>query len=79
MMKKLIKVFVFPIIIIFGFFKIAFSYIGPGSGLSALGALLAVIVGLITTIFGLLWYPIKRFFAKKNKKEDTDTETDDIE
>jgi len=78
MVKRLFRIFVFPIILIFVFLKIIFSYIGPGSGLSALGALLAVIVGLITTIFGLLWYPIKRFFAKKNKKEE-DSETDKIE
>jgi len=79
MTKKFMKIIVFPLIIIISFFKITFSYIGPGSGLSALGALLAVIAGLITTIFGLLWYPIKRFLGKKGKKEESDIETDDID
>ena len=36
------------------------AYIGPGSGLSAIGAVLAVIAGLFVAIFGFVWYPIKR-------------------
>jgi hypothetical protein len=36
------------------------AYIGPGAGLSAFGALLALVVTLIVAIFGFIWYPIKR-------------------
>jgi uncharacterized membrane protein YccC len=36
------------------------AYIGPGAGLSAFGALLALVVTVIVAIFGFVWYPIKR-------------------
>jgi hypothetical protein len=36
------------------------AYIGPGAGLSAFGALLALVVALIVAVFGFVWYPIKR-------------------
>jgi hypothetical protein len=39
------------------------AYFGPGAGMSAIGALLAIVVGILATIFGFLWYPIKRLLA----------------
>lgn len=51
----------------------AMAYIGPGAGLSAIGAFLAVIAAIIAALFGFVWYPIKRFVQKlrnsKNKKK----------
>lgn len=45
----------------------AMAYIGPGVGLSAIGAFLAVVAGIIVAIFGFLWYPIKRLRRKLKK------------
>ena len=42
----------------------AFAYLGPGGGLTAIGALLALIVGMIVAFFGFIWYPVKRFLRK---------------
>ena len=42
------------------------AYIGPGAGLSAIGALLAIVAGLVIGVFGYVWYPIKRVL--KNRK-----------
>jgi hypothetical protein len=42
----------------------AFAYLGPGAGLTAIGALLALIVGMIVAFFGFIWYPVKRFLRK---------------
>ena len=46
-----------------------FLYIGPGMG----GGLIALILGLISAFFlglwGILYYPIKRFFNKKKNKK----------
>ena len=54
------------------------AYVGPGAGLSAIGAFLALLGGIIIAIFGFVWYPIKRFRAKRKKakeaKESTSTE-----
>ena len=38
----------------------AYSYIGPGTGLTALGALLSVVGMIFFAAVGLVWYPLKR-------------------
>jgi hypothetical protein len=43
----------------------ASAYIGPGAGLSAIGAFLAIVASLIAAIFGFIWYPLKRILRKK--------------
>ena len=45
----------------------AMAYVGPGTGIAALGALLAIIVGVVAALFGFLWYPMKRMI--KQRKE----------
>jgi hypothetical protein len=42
----------------------AFAYVGPGAGLSAIGAFFALIVGVILAFFGFIWYPVKRLLRK---------------
>ncbi len=42
----------------------AMAYIGPGAGLSAIGAFLAVIAAVIVALFGFVWYPVKRLVQK---------------
>ena len=44
----------------------AFAYLGPGAGLSALGAFLALLLGVILAFVGFVWYPVKRFLRKGN-------------
>ncbi len=64
-----IRSFFLLLILLFFLPHSAFAYIGPGAGLSAIGAFLAVFVGIIVAIFGFLWYPIKRFLKKKKMKK----------
>lgn len=40
------------------------AYIGPGAGLSALGALLALSIGLMVAFIAFVWYPIRRLRRK---------------
>ena len=40
----------------------AMAYIGPGSGLSAIGSLLALFAAVIVAFVGFFWYPLKRMF-----------------
>lgn len=42
----------------------AFAYVGPGAGLSAIGAFLALIMGVLLAFVGFIWYPVKRFLRK---------------
>ncbi|MCK5341810.1 MAG: hypothetical protein KAR20_00320 [Candidatus Heimdallarchaeota archaeon] len=76
-MKKLFQVLILPFLTIVGFIRIVFAYIGPGSGLSAIGAFLAFVVGIFITILGFLWYPIKRLLGKGKKTQEPDSITDE--
>jgi len=38
----------------------AAAYVGPGAGISVIGAALALIAGAILAVVGFVWYPIKR-------------------
>jgi hypothetical protein len=44
------------------------AYIGPGAGLSAIGAFLALIAAVAVAIFGFIWYPLKRMFRKRKQE-----------
>jgi hypothetical protein len=54
----------------------AFGYIGPGAGLSAIGALLAVIVGVVVAILGFVWYPLRRILRKRRSAAADEAGTD---
>lgn len=45
------------------------AYIGPGAGLSAIGALLAVVMAIIVAAFGFVWYPTKKLLGKLRPAE----------
>ncbi len=42
----------------------AHAYVGPGAGLTVIGAALALVGGIFLGIFGFVWYPIKRFLRR---------------
>lgn len=42
----------------------AWAYIGPGSGLSAIGAAFALVASVFVAIVGFVWYPLKRVWRK---------------
>jgi hypothetical protein len=46
------------------------AYIGPGAGLSAIGAFLAIVAFLIVALFGFVWYPIKRLLRMRRSRRD---------
>jgi hypothetical protein len=41
------------------------AYIGPGSGLSAIGSVLSVIAAMFLAVAGFVWYPLKRLFKRR--------------
>lgn len=50
------------------------AYIGPGAGLAAIGALLAVGGVMFTSLVGLVWYPFRQarrwWTARRERVED---------
>ena len=50
----------------------AMAYVGPGTGIAALGALLAIIVGVVAALFGFLWYPMKRLLKNRQQAASKD-------
>jgi hypothetical protein len=53
----------------------AFAYVGPGAGLTAIGAAFAFIGAIVLAIFGFIWYPIKRLLFGRNSRKVSDTST----
>ena len=42
----------------------AHAYIGPGTGLGALGAIAALFGAIVLLIVGFVWYPVKRLIQR---------------
>jgi hypothetical protein len=56
----------------------ALAYVGPGAGLSVIGAALAFLGAIVLSIVGFVWYPIKRVLrrrAARSKPSGTPAET----
>ena len=51
------------------------AYIGPGAGLGAIAVTVALILGIVLLIIGLVWYPLKRALKGKRAAE---AEKDDL-
>jgi len=54
-----------------------YAYVGPGTGMSAIGTLLAFILGIFVAILGFIWYPIKRLLKKKSKEPEQVKDTEE--
>lgn len=59
--------FLYLLIIFFTFVENSFAYLGPGMGGGIIAATIGVIVAVLAAIFGVIWFPIKRYFKKKKK------------
>lgn len=70
-MRKVYLTIVFTLFVL-SIPHVCLAYVGPGSGLSAIGAFLAMIVGVFAAILGFFWYPIKRLFGGKKKSQEPD-------
>lgn len=58
----------FPLLVIValvvGLPEPAWAYIGPGSGLSAVGAAFALVASVAVALIGFVWYPLKRIVRR---------------
>jgi hypothetical protein len=49
--------------------SLAFAYVGPGAGLSALGSLVSLLAAIGLAIVGFVWYPIRRLLRRLRARE----------
>jgi hypothetical protein len=54
----------------------AFAYVGPGAGITAIGSVLALLMGIVLAIVGFIWYPLKRFIRSRTGKTGTENTSD---
>ena len=47
-----------------------YAYLGPGMSGGILAATSGIIVAIFGLLFGILWFPIKRFFKNRKKKKE---------
>jgi ATP/ADP translocase len=62
-MNKIVIVFFFSIIL-----SPVYAYLGPGMSGGLLTAIIGIIVSIILALFGIIYYPIKRFIKSRKKK-----------
>ena len=60
-------------VIFFAVTSVLLGYIGPGTGLTAIGAALALLTCIFLMIVGFIWYPIKRLLRHFSKPKDEET------
>jgi len=46
------------------------AYVGPGGGISALGAVLAIVAAVLLAILGFVWYPVKRLLRMRRRSSE---------
>ena len=66
----------YKIIFVLTFFLIlentSYAYLGPGIGGGIIAATLGIIIAIFAALFGILWFPIKRFLKKRKEKKNSD-------
>jgi len=55
------------LLLIAGLPSAALAYIGPGAGVTMLGALWGVLAAIVLTIVGLLYWPIRAALRRRKK------------
>ena len=48
----------------------SFAYLGPGMGGGVIAATIGIIVAIFAALFGLIWFPVKRFLKRRKEKKE---------
>jgi len=68
MMKIRLTLLAFAALLYLGFPTGASAYVGAGTGLTAIGAVIAFVASVVLAFVGFIWYPIKRLLRARSKK-----------
>lgn len=55
------------------------AYIGPGAGLGAIVVTIALLLGAVLLLIGLVWYPLKRLRKGRTVNAASGSRTDSLE
>ena len=68
--------FFFTVLLGLFFTTSVYAYVGPGAGITMLGALWAVVIAIVLTLAAVLFWPIRTLIRKrKNKLSDESSES----
>jgi hypothetical protein len=71
-MRRLVLAFA----ILLGIASPAQAYVGPGAGLTAIGAFVALVAAVVVSLIAFVWLPIKRRLRGKSGGADPDSDDD---
>ena len=57
----------------------AHAYVGPGVGLTAIGAIVALVAALLLAVVGFIWYPVRRLIRNRKPESRPGSETSSSE
>ncbi len=49
--------------------QLTLAYVGPGTGLSAIGSFLALLMAIVLAVVGFFWLPLKRILKARRRKD----------
>jgi membrane protein implicated in regulation of membrane protease activity len=49
--------------------QVTLAYVGPGTGLSAIGSFLALLMAVVLTVVGFFWLPLKRILKARRQQD----------
>lgn len=73
-MKTVMPFVVALMTFVVGFGQDAFAYIGPGAGLSMLGAFWGLVIAVLAALSFLILWPFRKAFKKNTSNAKTDAE-----
>ena len=56
--------------------SLGLAYVGPGAGMTAIGAVIALAGSVVLGIVGFIWYPIRRLRRALKQRKKTNPEAD---
>jgi len=65
----MINIILKTIFIFFSFVSAAYAYLGPGIAGGVLVATLGIVIAIFAAIFGVIWFPLKRFLKRRKEKK----------
>tara|TARA_B100000212_G_C27269466_1_gene488080 strand:+ start:415 stop:639 length:225 start_codon:yes stop_codon:yes gene_type:complete len=63
------KITIITLLVLFSLSSTAYAYIGPGMGGGIILATIGIVIAIFAAIFGIIWFPIKRFMQKRKAKK----------